>query len=282
MKKNNLYFIFFLFILFFSCKQHEEEKPVVASAYDYKLYLEDLEKDIPPSLKGQDSLLFVQNYVNRWMQEKAVLHYSYMNLGDEDETIKDKIEKYKNSLIIYNYQKRFIQQNLDTIVTDREISEYYQSHLKDFELKDNIVKVMFIKLENDSRNIKVARNLLKEYNSDDKDKLMDLADRFAVNYFLEDDVWLLFDDLLKEVPIKTYNQESFLKNNKFIEVSDSLYTTLVRINGFRIKESASPLSTEYERIRMIIMNKRKQLMLKKLEDDIIEKARNEGALVIYN
>lgn len=283
MKYNRFHLLIILFVFALnSCKQEVEEGIIIASAYDYNLYQHDLEKVTPIALHGQDSALFVQNYINRWMQEKVLLYHSTQNLGEDEMNVDEKIEKYRNSLVIYNYQKRFIQQNLDTIVSDQEISEYYQSHIGDFELKDNIVKVMFIKLEKESRNIKEARKLLKKYDPEDKEKLQDLADRFAVNYFLEDDVWLLFDDLLKEVPIKTYNQENFLKNNKFVELTDSLYTTLILINGFRTKESSSPLSFEYERIRMIILNRRKQLLLKKLEEDILEKARNEGALIIHN
>jgi predicted DNA binding CopG/RHH family protein len=259
-----------------------EEGIIVAQAYDYKLYMQDLQQEIPSGLHGTDSILFVQNYINRWMQEKVMLYYSNQNLAEEALDLEKKIVKYRNSLLIYNYQKRFIQQNLDTIVSDQEIEEYYQSHLSDFELKDNIVKVMFIKLEKDSRNIREASKLMKSRDPEDKEKIKDLADRYAINYFIEDDVWLLFEDLLKEVPIKTYNQENFLKNNTFVKISDSLYTTLVQINGFRIKESVSPLSFEYDRIRHIILNKRKMMLLSKLENDLLDKARNEGALQTFN
>lgn len=283
MKNKYLSFIFILLaILNFSCRDEKIERRIIASAYDYNLYFDELQKQIPSSLKDEDSALFVQNYINRWMQEKAILHFSVQNMGDDEQSIEDKIEKYRNSLIIYNYQKRLIQQNLDTIVSETEIEEYYQSHQNDFELKDNIVKVVFIKLDKNSQNLKEAKNLLKNYNPEDKKKLQDLADRYAVNYFINDDVWLLFDDLIKEVPIQTYNAESFIQNNKFIEITDSLYTTIALINGFRTKESISPLSFESDRIRMIILNKRKQMLLRKLEEDIIEKARNEGALIIHN
>jgi hypothetical protein len=284
LKSNKLTHVVWLFaILFGGCQSADvEEEIIVAKAYEYTLSLDNLEKEIPSGLHGTDSVLFVQNLINRWMQEKVMLHFSNQNLIEEEQDLDAKIEKYKNSLLIYNYQKRFIQQNLDTIVSDQEINEYYQSHLSDFELKDNIVKVMFIKLEKDSRNIREASKLMKSQKPEDKEKIKDLADRFAINYFIQDDVWLLFDDLLKEVPIKTYNQENFLKNNTFVKITDSLYTTLVQINGFRIKESVSPLSFEYDRIRHIILNKRKMMLLSKLEDDLLDKARTEGALETFN
>lgn len=283
MKKNRLYFFGFLLVLFTfgSCKSDVEEGDKVVSAYDYALYYSDLEKVIPKGISGNDSLVFVQNYINHWMQEKVMLHFSELNLQEADLNIEQQMENFKNSLLIYQYQKRFVQQNLDTIISDEEISEYYKSHPNDFELKNNIVKVKFIKLEKESKNLKEARKILKKNNPKDVKKLYDLAERYSVNYFLDSNVWILFEDLLKEVPIKTYNHESFLKNNQYIELTDSLYTTLVRIDGFKIKESLSPLSFEYERIRMIILNKRKQALIRKLEDDIFKKAQKEGALKNY-
>lgn len=283
MKKNRLYFFGFLLVLFTfgSCKSDVEEGDKVVSAYDYALYYSDLDKVIPKGISGNDSLVFVQNYINHWMQEKVMLHFSELNLQEADLNIEQQMENFKNSLLIYQYQKRFVQQNLDTIISDEEISEYYKSHPNDFELKNNIVKVKFIKLEKESKNLKEARKILKKNNPKDVKKLYDLAERYSVNYFLDSNVWILFEDLLKEVPIKTYNHESFLKNNQFIELTDSLYTTLVRIDGFKIKESLSPLSFEYERIRMIILNKRKQALIRKLEDDIFKKAQKEGALKNY-
>lgn len=283
LKINSITFLFAFIVLLSACQvQQEEEGEVIASAYEFKLYLSDLERDIPDGLHGNDSLLFVQNYINRWMQEKVILHSSIENLNDEDKQLEDKVEKYRNSLLIYNYHKRFIQQNLDTIVSDQEVNEYYQSHLKDFELKDNIVKVMFIKLDKESKNIKEVKKLMKSNLPEDRVKIKDLADRVAVNYFLDDEAWLLFDDLLKEVPIKTYNQESFLKNNTFFSIDDSLYTTLVKINGFQIKNSVSPLSFEYDRISSIILNKRKLMLITRLENDLMERARNEGKLKYLN
>ena len=102
----------------------------MASAYDYNLYLSDLVSVIPKDLSGNDSLVFVQNYVNHWMQEKVLLHFSDLNLKESGLEIDKQIEDYRNSLLIYSYQKRFIQQNLDTVVLDEEINEFYQSHQK--------------------------------------------------------------------------------------------------------------------------------------------------------
>ena len=50
------------------------------------------------------------------------------------------------SLITYIYEKELINQKLDTIVSETEIAEYYTNHPQNFLLKDNIIKVVYVKV----------------------------------------------------------------------------------------------------------------------------------------
>ena len=282
MKYNNLQIlILVLFVLLISCNKKKSGEVKLASAYEFTLYQTDLESVMPKKISKSDSIIFVQNHINHWLQERTLIHFSKSNIDDDELHLDKQIEDYKNSLLIYSYQKKFIEQKLDTLIYDKEIEDYYNAHNQDFQLKDNIVKVAFLKMDKRSKNLKEARKLLKEFNESNKNKISDLAERYADNYFLDNNAWILFDDLLKEIPIQTYNQEEFLRNNTFVELTDSLYTTFVKISGFKTKESVSPLSFEYERIRMIILSKRKQELLKKLEADIFKEAQESGSTHIY-
>lgn len=282
MLRNSSIALFISLVIFAtSCGNSGKEASVVASIYDYQLTYDDLAAAIPDGLKGLDSSEFAHNFVDQWLHEKAILHYAAGNMMESQDDFEKQVEDFKNSLMIFNYQKLYLAQNLDTIVDETEIKDFYESNSEEFLLKNNIVKVAFLKLPKNSRNIPEARMLLKGYSTETRDKLEDLAERNAVNYFLDDDIWILFDDLLKEVPIKTYNEENFLQNTKYIELSDSLYTTLAYIIGFRTKESVSPLSFEYERIRMIIINNRKQKLLQTMEEELFKKAGSDGAIKYF-
>lgn len=272
--------IFLIFILSFtSCQQQEQGHIAIATAYDYVLYSDELEEIMPNHLHGKDSLLFAQNYINQWQHKKVVLHFAERNLEEEQLDFLRQIEDYKNSLIIYEYRKRLIEQNIDTIVSDEEIQVYYQEHQQDFTLKRNIVQVVFLKMPiNEQKNIVQVKKLLETFSEEDQLKLQDIAEHNASNYFLEHDVWLFFDDLIKEVPIETYNQEAFLRNNRIVTENDSLYSYLVRINNFKTADSVSPLGFEYNRIRSIIINIRKLNLIEKIEEDIFRQAQEEGKI----
>jgi hypothetical protein len=104
--------------------------------------------------------------------------------------------------------------------------------------------------------------------------------KYAVNYYLDDQNWLLFNDILKEIPIATYNQEEYLKNNRTIEIQDSTYSYLMNIKGFMIKEGLSPLSFEKKNIRDIIMNKRKLKLIEDMQKEVYSNGVKKGSFEI--
>jgi hypothetical protein len=247
----------------------------IARVYDEYLMPAEVQGIVPPGLTGEDSIQVIRDYIDNWIRTRLLIKQSESNLNSEQKDFTRQLEDYRNSLIIYTYEQQLIRQSLDTTVTEQEIVKYYNENQADFELKDNIVKVWYVKL---MKNAPMAnfRQLLQSEKPGDKKKLTDLCAKQAVNSYLDDQTWLLFDDILKEIPIKTYNQEEYLKNNRFIEIQDSLFTYMLNIKGFMIKESLSPLSFETENIRSIIINKRKLALIDGMKKNIYNDAVKNG------
>ena len=92
------------------------------------------------------------------------------------------------------------------------------------------------------------------------------------NYFYQDSVWLSFNDVLKEIPIITYNQESYLNNHRMVRLDEKDNSYFVEILDFKIKNSISPFEFEKARIKAIIIHKRKVELLQLIEREIVEEA----------
>ncbi|RLD44369.1 MAG: hypothetical protein DRI86_07645 [Bacteroidetes bacterium] len=277
--------ILLLASLVLSCNLKKDDRKVIAEVYDYKLYEEDLNSQIPKGLSEQERKLFVDNFIIKWSKDYSILNKAANNslvFNDEESDIDKQVEDYRNSLIVYSYQRRLVEQKLDTNVSYDEIKEFYSNHKSEFTLKDDIVQVSFIKLDNNSENIKQTRKLLKSKKEEDEIKLKNIAEDKAVNYFLDKNTWILFDDLLKEVPLRTYNRNVYFSRNKYVEVKDSLFTYMLRINNYRIRDNISPLNFEYNRIRSIIINMRKIALVEKMENDVYYEALENGAIKIFN
>jgi hypothetical protein len=267
---------FFVVLFFFACKNRlENGQKVIARVYGSYLYAQDISSILPKGSKPEDSLAIVEKYVTSWINEMLVLHKAEENLTDEQKNVEKQLNGYRNSLITFIYEKELVNQKLDTLVNDSEIVRYYELNKNNFELKDNIIKVLYVKVSKKAPDIQKIRLLYRSENTKDKEALEDYCHQYAENFYLDENQWLLFDDLLKEIPIQpTYNKELFLQNNRFIEVNDSSSLYFVNIKGFQIKNSISPLAFEKENIKNIILNKRKLRLINKMKDEVYKEAQN--------
>lgn len=269
-----------------SCNQEQasttpDKGKVIATVYKYNLYESDLAAAVPAGLTPEDSTRRAENFINSWVREMLLLSKAENNLPEKDPEMEKKLTDYKNSLIIYEYETELVRQKLDTVVTDAEIETYYNEHTNDFQLRDNIVKVIYVKVDKKAPNLPKLKAWIQSDKPQDREELDKYCKQFASNYYLDDNSWLFFDDLLKEVPIQTYNRELFLQNNRFVEVSDSSSIYFLNIKGFMTRNSQSPLSFEKENIRNIIINKRKLELIDKMHDDLYNEAVENNSIKIY-
>jgi len=64
------------------------------------------------------------------------------NLTNEENTIYNKlVQDYKQSLLVNGYKERLIQQQLDTVISEDEIEEYYNSNSNNFRLNEELIKI---------------------------------------------------------------------------------------------------------------------------------------------
>jgi hypothetical protein len=276
--------VFFLVIsLLLSCSlsNEEEGKKAVAKVKDKFLYLEDLEGVVPKDATTEDSTLIAQNYIQGWIKENLILQKAELNLKENQLDFKKQLEDYRKSLIIYSYEKALIKQKLDTTVTRAEIEDFYESNKQQFELKDDIVKVKYLKVLKTAPKVKKIRKLYKSEKEEDIEKINELAHQYSEKFHLDDNQWVLFDELKKEVPIKASQTQNFLKHIKNIEVEDSLSYYFVRIKDYKLEKDVSPLNFEKHNIKNIIINKRKLKLINSIKAELYQEAFLNKDIEIY-
>lgn len=245
-------------------------EPVLARVHDDYLYGSELKNVIPEGTAVKDSIALVQNYINNWIQQKLLLYKAEKNLLDKDKNFDRLLEDYRNSLVIYQFESKLIRQQLDTVVSDVEVESYYNDNVANFQLKDNIVKSYYAKFEADYPKLQKVKNFFRANTSNARDSVEAYIEKDSKLFFLDDESWILFDDLLRFVPIETYNQEAYLSNHRKIELKVESDIYFVCFTDFRIKEGVSPLSFEKQNIRQIIVNKRKLNIKKRLREDVLQ------------
>ena len=101
--------------------------------------------------------------------------------------------------------------------------------------------------------------------------------------FVEDSVWVKFDEVLIETPLKDVNDKAaFLKTNSSVEVSDEDFIYFLKIFEYKTVGEIAPLEFIKESVSDIIINKRKIALKKELEKKIYEEAEQTNAFEIYS
>jgi hypothetical protein len=76
-------------------------------------------------------------------------------------------------------------------------------------------------------------------------------------------------------------KKTFWKKNKHINVSDSTFTYLLKIENYQTKNTISPLSLEKNKIKHIIINKRKLLLIKNMENELYNDALQKNKIKLF-
>ncbi len=266
----------------FTNKSDSGEEQPLARVFDQYLYHSEIATLVKPGTPSKDSTAIVDNYIDNWVRTHLVLRIAEDNLSDEKKDVERQIENYRQSLIIYLYEKELVRQKLDTLVSEAEIADYYQNARENFfELKTNIAQLSYLKLNKEAPKLDSVRYWLNSEDPIYHSKLEDYCHQYAINYYVNDSNWLLVSEITPEIPIPYNDLERILKRKRFEEFRDTAYIYMLKVKDFRVKESLAPLSYVRDDIKKIIINKRKLFFLKDLYEKVYDDALGKSYFEIY-
>lgn len=275
---SKLIFILLFTAFILSCSS-DNKSIVVASVNNKELLKEDLLTEMPKQL--EDSTYFAEKFINDWIREELLLSNAEMNLSAELVHYEKQIEEYRASLLIYAYQQELINQNFDSTISFNDINNYYQLYKNEFILSKNIFKGRFIIVDKSAPNLKSLNSIYKSSNESNIIELEDYCQQFAKEYYTNVESWNFFSFINNKLPSLINDEESFLINTDGVFLEDELYRYYIYIEEFITKGNISPLEFETDKIRGFLLNKKKVMYLKQLEDDLYQIALAKKKINIY-
>lgn len=194
-----------------------------------------------------------------------------------------KLLDYKYALMVYEFEKAYVNENLDTEVSEEEINAYYEENKVNFTLKKIIVRTNFLKVEKDIPQRAQISRLLSSNRESDKEELRNMALRYAANYYLEDSVWIEFDDIVLNTPLVDHtNHVELLRRNDLIQVDDDSFAYYFKILEYKLQDQVPPLEFMKEEISKIILNKRRVALAESLHKEVYQRALEKNDFKIYD
>ncbi len=276
------YGIWGIALLYLSACTASTEEQAVAQVGDKILYQSDIADILPNNSGKEDSILLVNDYINKWVKQELLIQKADENLSPQQKDVHKELEAYRNSLIIYKYKNELIKQRMDTVVSTSEIEEYYDSHSKDFNLNRCIVKAIFVKIPSDLANPALVKDLVSDTSDDGLAELREYCGQYAKKVDISVENWIDFQVLRNNLPLEVDDPQKFLRENSLKEMNDSNYYYIVSIHDYKLINDLAPIEFVENNIKNLILNQRKIKFLKEIEENIYTEGIRKNKFKIYN
>ena len=274
----------FVLVLLAGCvgRNKSDKRIIVAKAGRSVLYLDQI-PDLMANVQSEgDSLALYQSYISKWAKKELVYQKSNENLTDElRQEINKQVRETQSNLVIYQYEKQMMFEQMDTTLTDYELENYYMLHLESFALRQNIIKTLFVEIPIDTKESNKIRNLVREDDPEKQEELNELCYEYALEYTDYNGEWIPFEQLAINLPNRILNEENFLKTHSFYETRDTSNIFFVKIRDYNIMPDPSPFEYVKDDIKRIVLNNRRIDFLQNLEDNIFNEAIKNNTYIIY-
>nr|WP_321355811.1 hypothetical protein [uncultured Draconibacterium sp.] len=273
-------FIVALAIAVAGCSSDISDEPV-ASVGEKVLYRTKVDEILPKGISMEDSISMSNNYIDKWVKQELLIQKADENLSAEQKDLRKELEEYRNSLIIYKYKNELIKQRMDTVVTDQQIEDFYNSNPANFNLNNSIVKATFVMIPGDLADPELVKSLIADTSPEGIDELRDYCGQYAKKVNISADEWISFQMLEKNFPQQVEDPETFLTRNKLYEMNDSNYYYIVSIHDYKLSNDLAPIEFVRENIKNLILNQRKIKFLKEIEENIYTEGVRKKKFKIY-
>ncbi len=249
--------------------QDASNDTVLAQVGENSLMLSQVQNLLPYGSVDNDSVVFVQNYVDKWIHNQLMLEKAVKNIDDKGyANIENMVNDYRTALLVYKYQQMYIEQNLDTLILDSQIAEHYNNYGVNFLLDSCAVRSVFVQIPKSLPDGHKVKRLVRSDKPDDLVELEEFCYKNARSFDIGAD-WRYLSDAVAQMPAGSIaDPKAFAKALKFAEAQDSIYNYYFSVVEFRDVNEQAPLVFAKDKIREILLNHRKNDLIKDLEINI--------------
>lgn len=266
-----------------SCAHHEDninDEPI-ASVGEKILTYGQLKSSVPQNLSVEDSIVFVQDYIKRWIKSELILQKAELNLNPNEKDVAKLLEEYRRSLLIHQYEQKLLEQKFSPLISDTESKECYEEMKDNFKLEGPILKGIMVILPKSAPKLQAFEKLCRSTDQEDLIKLETYCFQNAKKYDIFLDHWVPLKDISDVWPQPISRPDNFVKGQRYYHTSDDTYEYFLSINDYELTSELAPYDYVKKRITTILINKKRLEFIKKLEQDIYNEGMNSNEVKYY-
>jgi hypothetical protein len=190
------------------------------------------------------------------------------------------IEEYKNSLLIFYYEKQLTDQLLDTVIDNEDIVTYFESHKNQYTLETSIIKCQLIKIKQPVEQTNELRAWWNTNDSLSNSSLLEYCNLHAESFILGEGPWYELAEVQQLIPEQTLDISDVTIGRKR-QVSTNDYLYFFELMEKYDKGSIPPLAYVSGRMEHFILYERKQAFLHDLKENLLQRALSNKEAKIF-
>lgn len=286
MKKRNILYIIFITVSLLACNQDNKTEvdmkrfPIV-TVNQNTLYRADVNNLIPPGTPDEDSIALAKTYIDSWISDQLMYAKAEQNITNKEE-IDLMVQDYRKSLVTNSYLEQLLKQQLSQTISENDLKAYYDKKKENIKLENNIIKGLFLKIPENSPQLKNFQKWYKQESSDAMENIEKNVLQSTVGYEYFYNKWVDFDYIMDNIPAKITDRRQFLLTNKSLEASDSSFVYLLNIKEYKLAGTEAPYDFIKEQLKEIFIEQRKVDFVKQVQKDLYDKAISDDQIMFYN
>jgi hypothetical protein len=267
----------FCLLLFTNCSG---DNPIIASVDgndltkdDAKMMMNHLGYSIETPKEWKRFVLF-------WSEQQMLKEELIATDEAKARLVELRSQVFAGDLSRYYLQELLIAQKLDTTITENELKKFYNSHKEAFELQDYIVKALYVKVPKEAKALDKFKKYYLLKNDKDLAQVNSNAKLYADDYYFNDENWIYFSELTKEIPLKNYNIDNIVLNRTKTYISDDKYVYFLNIIDFNLKDETPPFDFFRDQLKEMILAERMNILRDKNESKMIQEIKKKHEIKI--
>ena len=262
-----------------SCIPQDDD--ILARVGSHILYKNEVAKLLPKDISPEDSTMIVSRYIDSWALGHLLLMKAEEQLSKADKDISAEIEEYRKNILCFRYEKLYVENRMDTVVSENELQTYFSENGEKFTYNYSLLKGRVIEINKKSPFYKTVLDLYKVTDTEDIENLKAACRSYAEKYedFKGDWVPISSFAALSGSDASSLESQFATKNSCIIEKETT--NVLIFIEERIAPGILSPMEFNEKKIKDAILSRRKQEILSSLERDLLEEAVENDKLIIY-
>jgi lipoprotein len=243
---------------------------VLVQVGDWSLYRDDIPLDVYEGKTQEDSTREVKLYIENWVRSALLYRYAEQQIGKDNPTVERRVADYRRALYTQSFESDYVRNNLDTSVSEAEMKDFYEANRDLFTLKRTIVRVLLLKIPENSQYIdEVKKNYTLTKGDESMQQLSNLSMKAGIQFLVMPEEWAPLTSLGRYLPADV----DITFGNRRARTAEFIDNGVVYLLSFQEWKGVGELAPyEYVRpeVHSIILNRREVNLLRELEEGIVK------------